>query len=1116
MRYLFVILFSYICSGISFPQNRPVHFERLTSKDGLSQGHVLCMIQDAEGYIWAGTYHGLNRYSGYNFDVFYADQSKPGSLFINVVYSLFEDRDGKIWCGTWGIDVFDKKTETFSHIPALAGDNTISAGEVLAITQDKYGNMWLGTQGGGLNKYNPATEKITYFFADKEKANALKSNFINDLLLDRNQQLWIATEDGGLSMLNIDDESIITFKHDDNNPSSLPSDKISCLCKDKQNNIWIGDEVGNLVRLNRENKHFELYKYSTQAGNHKKAKIMQIAQDAQGNLLLATNGAGFIIYNYQTGNTINYLLHNDNPETIISNENSSILVDRTNTIFIGSYGRGISKYSPFNNKFDVYSIPEDTPENSDINSFTDGIEDYTGHFITGTYNGFIVFNKKDWTYKHYLPGSSYEENKILTLELAPDSTIWLSSMKSLHRYDKNFKKIRSYVFDESLKDHSIYSIEFDKENNLWIALFTKGLLKIPEKEWRNTRKTHLKYTIYLRDENDTNSISGNQQWIILQDRFSNLWIGGVGGLNKYNYEKDNFTRICNPATVKTIDFDSKGTIWMATDGDGLFDFNPVTKDLRRYTVKEGLCHSFTYGIVIDPHEHIWISSESGLSKFDIATGTFRNYDKRDGLPSDHFDDKSESLLSDGRIYMGTNNGFILFRPEDIKDDTSQTRIVLTSLSIDNEDVFFYTVRHQDSITHIPIGQISRIDISRSQRDIMLGFAALHFASPHKIQYKYKLDPYDKNWIPTNANFRRARYTNLDGGEYTFLVEATNSDGKWMTEPLKINIIVHSPIYKTVLFRIIIALLLIIITVLIFRWRIEVEVRQRQILAKLVDERTTEISTKNRLLEKVATDLKDSNTLLKERQQYILEQSEELSAQRDELTLLNATKDKLFSIIAHDLKNPFNVIIGYSELLIARINDWNEEKQLYFLNLLKEASEGAYSLLENLLQWSRSQSGMLHFNPVLKRVNEICGIVLPDIENFARKKGIILINNTEKVTKLLQVDITMMTAILRNLLFNAIKFCEHDQKITIDAEPDDSGYVKFIVRDEGVGMNSEELRNLFVLCKSKSTPGTGGEKGTGIGLLLCKDFVEYHKGKIWVESEPGKGTAFYFTIPMAAE
>ena len=1109
-----IILFSFCWLLCSFAQEKPVRFQHLTAKEGLSQGHVLCLIQDSHGYIWAGTYHGLNRYNGYNYNVFYADNNPPYSLFINVVYSLYEDHEGKIWCGTWGVDIFDPEYGTFFHIPTCDDENCISAGEVSAILEDDNGFMWFATMGGGLDKYEPSSGKITWFRSDQVNNNALKSDYINDLVLDNNSNLWIATEDGGLSKMNLDTETIKTYRFNASDPYSIPSDKISCLLKDREGKIWLGDNNGYIACYNNDKDRFKSFHCCPGRFAIEKARIMQMAQNLKGEILLATMGAGLMVFDPATKSSSIFLHNVNDPESIISNENSSLLVDKTGSVFLGSYGRGISKYSPFSSKFKVYTINEPQNTSIELNAFTDAIEDHNGHLIVGTYDGFVVFNKKNWTYKHYLPGSSYEDNKILTLELGPDGNIWLSSMQSLHRYDAGFKKVRSYNFDSSIKDHSIYSIEFDHENNLWIALFRKGLIRIPESEWRNTQKSSLDYEIYQTDYNDTTSISGNQQWIIQYTSDSNLWIGGVGGLCRYNYETDNFTRIFNPGSIKTFDFDSHGRIWAGTIGDGLFMYDLKNGQEKRYTVNEGLSHSFIYGVIVDKDDLIWITSEDGLDRFNMTDESFRNYDLQDGLPNDHFDDKSESELNDGSIYMGTNNGFIIFRPEEIHDDTSSSQIVLTGLSIDNKPLKFYKTGKKRSEAQIPVNVVKRIDLQPNEKDIILHFAALHFAAPHKIQYAYMLKGYDQDWIQTDATNRQAKYTNLDGGQYTFIVRATNSDGFWTNKPLQIEVFVHPPFYKTTTFVIFLIFGLFITTFLIFRWRLSTEVRQKIVLEKIVDERTLEISETNRRLKKIALDLRKSNSLLRERQQFIEEQSEELETQRDELAISNNLKDKLFSVIAHDLKNPFNVIMGYSELLLANFTKWNKEKILYFITLLRETSENAYSLLENLLNWSRSQSGSLNFNPSQHSVKDVLQVMINELNSAAQKKEIKLNYKMSPADLKVNADLNMLTAILRNLITNAIKFSNKEGKVEISADVYLKNWVVFGVKDYGIGIDQGSIEDLFHISKSKTSSGTEGEKGTGLGLIICKDFIEYHKGKIWVESKPGKETTFYFTIPIA--
>jgi signal transduction histidine kinase/ligand-binding sensor domain-containing protein len=1107
---LFALALFCLCSA----QQRPLRFQHLTAKDGLSQGHVLCMIQDSRGYIWAGTYNGLNRYNGYNFDVFYADPDKPNSLFINVVFSLYESRDKKIWCGTWGVDVYDPLTDSFTHIPAIQGPKSISAGEVSRIVEDAQGNMWFATQGGGLNKYNPRNGDIKVFRANDAEAGSLKSDWINDIVLDAGQNLWIATEGGGLSRMKLPDESITNYRCDRQNSKAISSDKISCLFLDKDQNLWFGDNYGNLGLYSSENENFTTFSCCTDKFEVNQVRILEITQGLQNDLLLATNGAGLVVFNLLSRTSRHYLHHSDNPESLISNENSSILVDRNGTLFVGSFGRGISKYSPFSNKFDVFEVKADKKEVHEINAFTDAIEDSRGNLVAGTYDGFFVFNPVTWEYTHYHPGNTYEDNKILTIKLAPDRTIWIASMKGLHRYDPDYNKIRSYNLDPSLKDQSIYAIEFDRRNNLWIGLFTRGLLKIEEEIWRNKNLSSLDYKLYLVDYTDTTTIPGNQQWVITADHDSGLWVGGLGGLAKYNYSQDNFTRVFTEGTVKTIDIDSRDHIWIGTIGTGLYYLDLATGKTKRYTTKDGLIHSFIYGVVADSRDDIWISSEGGLSRFNPASETFRTYDRRDGLPDDHFDDKSESRLSDGRIYMGTNNGFILFDPLKIQDDTTSSKVVLTNLSINNEPLDFYLVKTRKSKRAYPVSQLSRIELSPSQKDIELKFAALHFAAPHKIQYKYKLEGYDSKWIFTNADQRAAKYTNLDGGQYRFIVQATNSDGYWSDQILEVEIIVHPPFHQTNLFKILLLLTAVLAVYLIFQWRISSEVRQKKILTQKVEERTNEISTKNRQLEEIASDLKKTNRLLKERQHQILEQSEELAAQRDELAHSNATKDKLFSIIAHDLKNPFNVILGYTELLQANFAKWDNNKITNFLSLLKNTSETAYRLLENLLHWSRNQSGIIPFHPKSRTVNEIIMIALDDVRGMAENKQV-KINTEIEDTGHLEVfaDLNMLTLILRNLITNSIKFSEKGSSIFIDVTRFDKDFALFAVRDKGVGIVPEELDNLFGRDRYKTTPGTESEKGTGLGLVLCKDFVDIHKGKIWCKSLPGSETAFYFTIPL---
>ena len=226
--------------------------------------------------------------------------------------------------------------------------------------------------------------------------------------------------------------------------------------------------------------------------------------------------------------------------------------------------------------------------------------------------------------------------------------------------------------------------------------------------------------------------------------------------------------------------------------------------------------------------------------------------------------------------------------------------------------------------------------------------------------------------------------------------------------------------------------------------------------------------------------------------------------------LNATKDKFFSIIAQDRKNPFNSTLGFGELLLSEYDYYSDEEKKTYISLINNISENTFILLQNLLEWARSQTGALEYKPVktdlCTEINSVIQLLLPD----AKKKDIVLFSGVLYNTPVF-ADRDMLSTILRNLVSNAIKFSANGSKVRILAETD-GRFQKITVIDNGVGISEATIPKLFKIEEKVSTPGTQNEKGTGLGLLLCKEFVEKMGGKIWVESNPGQGSRFYFTIP----
>jgi len=277
------------------------------------------------------------------------------------------------------------------------------------------------------------------------------------------------------------------------------------------------------------------------------------------------------------------------------------------------------------------------------------------------------------------------------------------------------------------------------------------------------------------------------------------------------------------------------------------------------------------------------------------------------------------------------------------------------------------------------------------------------------------------------------------------------------------------------------------------------IREKRILEEKIKERTTEIAQKNISLE--------------EQKEEIVTSNEVLTKQKDELNELNAMKDTFFSILAHDLKNPFSSLHSLSGLVIDSYGNMDEEEKMASLIKINKSSELIYNLLENLLTWSRSQRGDIDYSPEKINLSNLVEVNINLHQVSAEKKGIRLISGVAG-DLLAFGDREMISTVLRNLISNAVKYSHKGGTVEVNID-EKGGFLEVMVSDEGIGIPKENAEKIFRIDIKHKSPGTDGEKGSGLGLILCKDFVEKNRGRIWAESKEGSGAKFYFTIPVSA-
>jgi ligand-binding sensor domain-containing protein/signal transduction histidine kinase len=1071
--HLFIILsFFYLPNLIA--QSDDLIFNNLTSEDGLSINTVMCMLQDSRGFIWIGTVYGLNKYDGYKFKVFTPDPNDPFSISNHIITCLAEDGDGNIWVGTSnGLNKYDWKADKFYKYKNDPGDkNSLSNNYILSILKDKSGTIWIGTS-DGLNKYSFESNNFTVIKKVSDKIKPGIGCAVTKIIENSNGNLWLGTWNG-----------------------------LTCMQKD-----------GKVLSL--------LFPNPVIANNVNLRFCYVLYEDQNKNLWIGTNGKGLIKYNQQTGKVVNYLFSADNPNSISNNYVSSILEDRSNNLWIGT-SNGLNKFNPSGNNFTRVYHDTHNPYSLVGNTVSSLIQDKDGLIWVSTFRGISRFyqsgNKfNDFNLYDKKSGRQLISDRVTSLYIDKFDNIWDGTKDGLYEIKKNTRQIVRFVNkagdENSLNNNFVSSVYVDSKGIIWIGTNDNGLNMYNPK----TKK----FKLFTFDINNKKSISNNGVNSICEDNNGNLWLGTWYGLNYYNRKTGLFTRYTDSTTLKScwiwdVFKDSKGLIWVATNGggiskintrtnnvtifstggseknylsddvvftifeskdgilwfgtiNGLNSYNQSTGKTTVYADKDGLPCNVIKSIQEDNKGFLWVGTDKGLSKFDRKSGIFYNYNKKDGLSGLDFVQNISEKSKDGRLFFGLN-GLMYFNPDSIKDEYLTAPVVLTDLKIYNKPVEI----SKNGILTESISTAGKIFIPPGNDVITLEFALMDYFDVKNNTFRYKLDGFDRGWNNIGAR-NTAIYTNLPPGEYTLFVRATNNSGVKNEKETSLRIIILPFFSQTLWFKLLVVFGLLFCFILIIRMRTNSILKRNKMLESKVTERTLDLD------------------------KTIKELNNEI-----------ASKDKFFSIIAHDLRSPFTSMLGFSKHLVDEMNDLTKDDLNSIANNILRSAKLTFGLLENLLDWARIKTGRKIFGP--EKIN--LGIVLNGIKELYKwnvtDKGIYL-NIKGDIDVTVFADLNMLETIFRNLISNSIKFTQKDGSINISYF-DEVNIVKIVVSDTGVGISPERIEKLFQADQNFTTPGTRNEKGSGLGLILCKEFIELNHGTISVNSKVGKGTEFTITLP----
>jgi ligand-binding sensor domain-containing protein/signal transduction histidine kinase len=1053
-------------------------FKHYSVREGVSQSEIKCIFQDSEGFLWIGTQNGLNKFDGYGFERFFHDPEDPASLSNNWIFSITEDSSGLLWIGTkGGVNRFDKKTGRFSvvqHLPAGASvhDNFIYG--VAADDSCLYVNV-----PPILSVINLNTGKLGSYENDFTYDGALY-DFAHPILVGKDGMIWIGSRNG-LSRFDPRNKSYRNFRHDDRDPGSISNNQVTALSEDKQGHLLVGT-IDGLNILDRRTGSFHRYvQVNGDSLSISNNFVRSLTADHEGNIWVGTEEGGLNRLKLEAGGNITSCVHfrnmPGNSGSISHDIVYSLLLDHSGNLWIGTLA-GLDKIDLKRKKFRHYKSSND-PESVDLldNVIASIYKDETGKLWVGNWNkGLNIIDPttgKVAHYSSYLAGrSKLPGNHVHVIFKDRQSRIWIGTRNGVSLYDRNtgffvpFQDVFSLDAVDYFRDNRVYCMLEDFKGRIWIGT-GRGIFLL-ESDRRS-------YTLLHSGENDPLNLSNNLVYSLYEDSDHDIWIATSNGLDQYisaenrirHYIRDPLKKntLCDNFTISVCQ-DINGSIWIGT-ASGINKYSKKDAVFTYYSMKDGLPSNIIYDILEDNNHDLWFTTGNGLAHLSIESGAFEPFTLEEGFQGMEFNIKAIYKGDDGELFFGGMDGFISFYPDSLVGNDFIPPVRITSFEKENDGI-----RSRMNVSRQPIYLTYR-DYS-----FTIEFSALDFSDPLKNQYAYQMEPLSDKWIPI-GNRRFVHFTNLPPGKYVFRVKGSNNDGIWNDLGTEISITLSPPWWKSS-WAYGLYLLVFILMVIIY-------IRSRERLLK---------SEKKQLEVKVQ------------------ERTEEIQRQKDKLDELNSTKDKFFSILAHDLKSPFSSLYSMSDLLSGSYDTLEDTDRKTGLMKVRNLAEQIFRLLENLLTWSKSQRGGMDFTPVPFNLARLVEVNINLHKPAAQEKGVVLSNKAEGEFMAFG-DLDMINTVVRNLISNAVKFTGPQRSVIVEIL-EDTDFYEVQVMDEGVGISPENMQKLFRIDVKYKTTGTAGETGTGLGLVICREFVERNGGRIWCESREHSGTVFHFSVPRRQE
>ncbi len=1047
---LIVLALAFPAHAQSLPDE--VQFDRINIPGTIRSSQVEDIVQDKLGLIWIAG-HGLYRYDGVRFKQYTSITNNADKLSSRDIHQLVYDHDqNRILLGTqrFGIVEYNYNNDQLRQLPANESPPVVNM-----MLQDKQGKIWAGSYASGL------------FFLENDTLKKLpdpEKRFLHPSgMASAGSKLFIGLQGRIVVLENGKFEEEIKLNNDE---TTLPLySLITSLFVDDIQQLWIGTEKYGVLVYDLKGKKFTKRFPPTQAPFF--SKIMRIMKDRSGLVWILTKANGVALYSPETDEILHLNRDPFSSKAISSDNCFSIVQDREGIVWIGATG-DINKYNRNQIKFKhLYHNPSDKMSLTD-NMIRGLFEDKNGRVWAGTDGGYIniidplkgtvdyIKVKVENDSANYVPLYFHQLNERIVL---------VGTSLGLLQFDLTLKKFSPYKPLWNLtKNRNIRQLLI--QNDVLFFAYNGHLYE----HNLATQATHI-------FENGGNPLAINITAIHL-DRLQRLWVGSNSGVSCYESKSKTFTFVplkeiissSNASLMMTLSMNDIGNkLYVTTFNEGLFviDISDVKKipTPKKYDNLPGLSSNTIYSALAGNDGYLWLSTNNGLVRFDTTSSRFVSFTISEGVQEEEFNRLAYCKMKDGKLVFGGINGVNYFDPAEVKISNEQFTPKVVSI--------FATNPLLKTPNPIRISNPEKsAELQYEQNFISIHFFVPNFELPKRYVLYYQLENFEKEWKEV-ASENSVSYSNLQPGKYTFLLKSVSLNGT--EQVLRLPITIHTPYWKTWWFIVIAILVSAFLMMTIITSYTSRSQRDRERLEELLRVRTSEIQKS-----------------------------------REELQILNEKKDLIFSILSHDLRSPLTTLKGFLGYVIDHADELTtEELKRHAVNIRNSVSN-SLDLIDNTLFWSLSQMGTIQYTPTHFALHTLLEKLKGLYQLTADKKRIpFSISCPEDI--LVNGDENMIYVTLRNLVSNALKFTNDGNPVSITCISRD-GNVEINVVDRGVGMSKEYVNRILSVDQPMLKKGTSNERGTGLGLLLCKNFIEQNKGELRIASIENIGTTFTVIFP----